>query len=92
MGKKLQKNFRLAPEIAAELSARSGRSGFDETKIVEDALSLYMGRHDPDLLARQAHVLREPELPYKVSSKAETQGKKAEQGRRAGSRKPKDAR
>jgi hypothetical protein len=90
MGKKLQKNFRLAPEIAAELSTRSRRSGFDETKIVEDALALYMGRHDPDLLARQTHVLREPEVPYKVSSKPATQGTKAERARQAGTRKPKD--
>ena len=92
MGKKLPKNFRLNPDLAAELSTRAGRAGVRETKIVEDALTLYMGRPDPDLLDRQAHVMRESAVPYTVNSKPATQGTKAEQARLAGSRKPKGAR
>lgn len=42
--KKVSRNFRLRPEIDAELKKRSDETGITETRMVEDALKHYFAQ------------------------------------------------
>ncbi len=55
---KVARNFRLTPEINAELKRRSQATGIDQTRIVEDALRHHFAGHMQQLLAKTLEQMK----------------------------------
>jgi hypothetical protein len=56
--KKVARNFRINPEINAELRKRSDLTGIPETRIIEDSLSAYFNGLMSQNLKREASNFR----------------------------------